>query len=45
MIHWAFLIPTFVAGFALCFIFIYWYAKLAGEIDARIERMSEAMGD
>ena len=44
MIHWAFLILAFIAGFAVCFA-ICWYVRFAGEIGARIERMGKAASD
>jgi len=37
MIHWAFLIPTFIAGFAAGYAFIYQMAKICMEVEAAIE--------
>ena len=37
MIHWAFLIPTFIAGFAAGYAFIYQMAKIGTKVDAAIE--------
>ncbi len=38
MIHWAFLIPIFIVGFAAGYAFLYGIAKLEGQIDTAIER-------
>ena len=40
MIHWAFLIPTFIAGFAAGYAFIYQMAKIAAKVEAVIEEAS-----
>ena len=37
MIHWAFLIPTFIAGFAAGYAFLYLMAKIGTKVDAAIE--------
>ena len=37
MIHWAFLIPTFIAGLAAGYAFIYQIAKIGAKVEAAIE--------
>jgi len=37
MIHWAFLVPAFVAGFVACYAFLYLVAKAAAQIEGAIE--------
>lgn len=40
MIHWAFLILAFIAGFASGYAMIYQLAKIAGQVTAAIEEAS-----
>jgi len=40
MIYWAFLIPTFIAGFAAGCAFLYWLAGIFGYVDSGIDRMA-----
>lgn len=37
MIHWAFLIPAFIVGFAAGYAFIYQMAKVASQVSGAIE--------
>jgi len=37
MIHCAFLIPTFIAGFAAGYVFLYQMAKLCAKVEAVIK--------
>jgi len=41
MIHWAFLIPAFIVGFAAGYAFIYQMAKLCAKAEAVIEEASK----
>ena len=45
MIHWAYLIPSFIAGFVICATLIYFIARIGGEIESRIERMTKTAAD
>ena len=45
MIHWAYLIPSFIAGFLIGTTIIYFIARIGGEIQSRIERMTKAASD
>jgi len=37
MIHWAFLVLTFIAGFVACYAFLYLMAKVASVVEGAIE--------
>ena len=37
MIHWAFLVPAFVAGFVGGYAFLYWMAKVVAQVEGAIE--------
>ena len=37
MIHWSFLIPTFIAGFAAGYAVLYHMAKICGQVTVAIE--------
>lgn len=39
MIHWGFLFLAFITGVAVCYGFLYWYAKLAANIDSAIDKV------
>ena len=44
MIHWAFLIPAFVAGFAAGYAFLYLIAKVAGRVMRAVDEGSKGQG-
>ncbi|MBA7548427.1 hypothetical protein ES705_40884 [subsurface metagenome] len=37
MIHWAFLVPAFVAGFTAGYAFLCWMAKAVAQVEGAIE--------
>jgi len=41
MIHWAFLILAFIAGFASCYALIYQLAKIYGHVMGAIEEAAK----
>lgn len=45
MIHWAFLIPAFIAGFAAGCAFFYYMAALASRVTGAIERACDGVDE
>lgn len=43
MIHWAFLIPALIAGFAAGYAFIYQMAKIAARVTGAMEEASKSI--
>lgn len=41
MIHWAFLIPAFIAGIVLGWFIVYQLAKIAAQVEAAIDKAAE----